>query len=205
MGHLILLRRPRDVAVSATPHLTAAEVAAFVDGTLSDAERERAERHLAECDECREEVASCGRLVATMPIASARRIPYAGVIPLAAAILIAVVWRRPADRSLDTARERGAASEGTRISLVAPAPDAALALAAPQFVWRSIAGSAGYRVVIKDASGALVWSSDVADTSLAVPDSVALQPGRSYLWRVDGQRTDGTTASSAETVFRVAR
>jgi hypothetical protein len=59
--------------------------------------------------------------------------------------------------------------------------------------------------VIKDASGAPVWSADAADTVLVIPAELRLRPGESYVWRVDGQRTDGTTASSAETSFTVAR
>ena len=57
---------------------------------------------------------------------------------------------------------------------------------------------------MKDASGARVWSGDAVDTVLALPDSVRLQPNVSYVWRVDGQRADGSTAASTESAFRIA-
>jgi hypothetical protein len=206
MGHLILLRPSRDVAVSATPHLTAVQIADLVDGTLAVAERAEVERHLANCDDCRDEVAVCAQLVASAPVAPKRRIAWRIVVPLAAGILFAIVLRRPdGAKRLDIESERGTPSTGTRITLVAPAPDAAISAGAPRFVWRPIEGSTGYRIVIKDASGTLIWTGDVADTSIAIPDTLRLRPGQSYVWRVDGQRTDGTTASSPETVFRVAR
>ena len=102
-------------------------------------------------------------------------------------------------------QERGAPSDGSHIVLVAPAPDAVIAATTSRFTWHPIAGSIGYRVVIKDASGAPVWSGDAADTVLAIPADLRLRAGESYLWRVDGQRADGTTASSAEASFEVAR
>jgi hypothetical protein len=206
MGHLILLRPLRGVSVSATPHLSIDDAASFVDGTLPDEARAGVERHLAECDSCREEVAASSRLLATLPAPVRRRFPWRLALPLAAGILAVVVLRRPAQRTdVAPARERGAPTDASHIVLVAPAPDAALASDASRFVWHPMAGSIGYRMVIKDASGAPVWSGDAADTVLVLPAEVHLRAGESYVWRVDGQRADGTTASSAEASFQVAR
>ena len=65
MAHLILLRSARELGVSTGPHLSVDDVAGLIDGTLAAHERERAERHLATCDECREELAACTRVVAS--------------------------------------------------------------------------------------------------------------------------------------------
>jgi len=65
MGHLILLRATRETTVNETSHLSVDDAASYIDGTLSDDAREVVERHLAECDSCREEVAASARLVAT--------------------------------------------------------------------------------------------------------------------------------------------
>ena len=195
--------------VSATPHLSVDDAASYIDGTLADDARAAVERHLAECDTCREEVAASSRLVATLPAPAARRWPWQLLLPLAAGIVVAVMLVRPTSRtSIAPSQERSApndASDGSRITLVAPTPGAAIAPDAPRFSWHSIANSIGYRVVIKDASGAPVWSGDVADTVLVIPAELRLRTGESYVWRVDGQRADGTTASSAEASFRVAR
>jgi hypothetical protein len=208
MGQLILARPSRAVAMNATPHLSATEVAAFVDGTSSSELRGAAERHLAECDECREEVTSCARLVAAAPPRSPRRIPWPVVLPLAAALVVAVVWSRPSSRAgVPPASERATPTDGERIILVEPAPDASLGgrgADARRLVWRAIDGSVGYHVVIKTAEGSEVWRGEVADTTTIIPADLPLRAGEQYVWRVDGQRADGSTASSAETGFRVA-
>ena len=206
MGHLILLHPSRGTSVNATPHLSIDDAASYIDGTLADEARADVERHLAECDACREEVAASSRLVATLPAPAVRRLPWRLVLPLAAGILVAVVLARPTTRTeVAPAQERGAPSDASLITLVTPAPGAAIAVKAPRFIWHPMTSSIGYRVVIKDASGAPVWSGDVADTVLAIPANVQLRAGESYVWRVDGQRADGTTASSAEASFLVAR
>jgi hypothetical protein len=206
MGHLILLRPSRDVSMTATPHLSTDDAASYIDGTLTDAARLHVERHLAECDSCREEVAASTRLVATLPAPAGRRLPWRLLVPLAAGILVAVVLARaPSRPDVAPAQERGAPSDASHIVLVAPAPDAVLGGGTSRFVWHAMSGSIGYRVVIKDASGAPVWSGDVTDTVLSIPTELRLRAGESYVWRVDGQRADGTTASSSEASFQVAR
>lgn len=206
MGHLILLHPSCVSPVNETPHLSTEDAASYIDGTLPDGARAGVERHLAECDSCREEVAASSRLIATLPALPRRRLPWRFVLPIAAGILAVVVLRRPASHTdVAPVQERGTPSDASRITLVSPTPDATLALGASRFVWHPISSSIGYRIVIKDASGAPVWSGDAADTVLVIPAELRLRPGESYVWRVDGQRADGTTASSAETSFRVAR
>jgi hypothetical protein len=207
MGHLILVHPARRTAVTNASHLSVDDVASLIDGTIAPAERDRAERHLAECDQCREEVAACSRLLGSSTSPPVRRFPWRYLLPLAAGIVLVVMIRRPTgqERIGDVPAERGATSTGSRIVVVAPAPSSSVSQDALRFIWHPIAGSVGYRVVIKDASGAPVWSSDAADTSLALPDSVRLSPTTLYVWRVDGQRADGTSVSSAETSFRITR
>jgi membrane protein implicated in regulation of membrane protease activity len=208
MRQLILVGPSRVVAMSATPHLSAAEVAAFVDGTSPADRRVAIERHLAECDECREEVTSCARLVTAAPSGAARRFPWPVILPLAAALVVAVVWSRPFSRAgAPPSSERAAPTDGERIILIEPAPDASLGgrgADARRLVWRAIDGSAGYKVVIKTVEGAEVWRGEVADTTTVIPGDLPLRAGEQYVWRVDGQRGDGSAASSAETGFRVA-
>lgn len=177
----------------------------MIDGSLAAGERERAEGHLAECDDCREELATCTRVVTSGASAPVRRFPWRHLLPLAAGLLVVVWLRRPVgpDRVPEVA-ERAAPSAGSRIATVLPAPGAAVAARALRFAWHPIDGSEGYHVVVKDASGAAVWSGDAADTTLALPDSVQLDASTPYVWRVDGQRTDGTTAASVESSFRIS-
>jgi len=206
MGHFILVRPSRGVSVSATPHLSIDDATSYIDGTLTDEVRADVERHLAECDSCREEVAASSRLITTLPAPARRTFPWRLAFPLAAGILAVLVLRRPVPRAeVAPAQERGAPNDASHIALVSPAPDALLAPTGSRFVWHAINGSIGYRIVIKDASGAPVWSADAADTMLVLPPSVRLRAGELYAWRVDGQRADGTTAASTEASFQVAR
>lgn len=188
-------------------HLSAAQVAAYVDRTLADDERARVERHLVECDDCRDEVTACARLVATAPPRNVSRFRWRVVVPVAAAaVLAAVLLRRPDGRDrLAPALERGEAGSASRIVLIAPPPGALVEGSAMRLMWRSIDRSAGYHVVVKDSTGAGLWSADLTDTSVVLPRGLTLRAGDAYVWRVDGQRTDGSTATSAETSFRIAR
>jgi anti-sigma factor RsiW len=205
MGPLILVHPPSNAVVSAARHLSVAEVVGYVDRTLAADERARVERHLVECDPCRDEVTACARLVDTVPSRVTRRFHWRVVVPVAAAVLAAVLLRRPDDRELPPALERGEAGNGSQILLVAPAPGALVEANAARLLWRSIDQSTGYHVVVKDSTGAVLWRADIADTSVTLPGGLALRAGESYVWRVDGQRTDGSSAASIETQFRVAR
>jgi hypothetical protein len=193
-------------AMSATPHLAADDAASFLDGTLSDDARVEVERHIAECDTCREEIAAASRLVATIPPASRRTLSVWRIaLPLAAGIVAVVMLRRPATAPVATSAERAVPRDAAAITLVSPAPDAALVPGTTRLVWRPIDGGIGYRVVIKDSSGAPVWESETTDTVLAVPAGVVLREGETYVWRIDGQRSDLSSVSSAEASVRALR
>ena len=56
-----------------------------------------------------------------------------------------------------------------------------------------------------DASGAELWRGETSDTVLAVPPGVHLTPGKQYVMRVDGQRTDGSSVSSTEVSVRASQ
>ena len=191
--------------MTATAHLSVEDIAGMIDGTLPEHDRERAERHLAECDDCREELATCTRVVASSVTVPVRHFPWKNLLPLAAGILLVVWIRRPAERPRATdVPERATPSTGTRIAIVSPAADATVGASSLRFSWHPMEGSMSYRVVVKDASGARVWSGDAVDTTIVLPDSVRLQPNVPYVWRVDGQRADATSAASTESGFRIA-
>jgi len=204
MGHLILLRATRETTVNETSHLSVDDAASYIDGTLSDDAREVIERHLAECDSCREEVAASARLVASVPTQARRGVPWRLVVPLAAGILVAVMLVRPANQPDARPTERAVATDGSTIALVAPAADAPLAAGRTRLVWRALDDSVAYNVVLKDASGDEVWTGETADTTIVVPASVRLRAGERYVWRVDGSRTDGTSVASVEMSVRAS-
>ena len=204
MAHLVLVHAARAAEMTDETHLSVESIASLIDGSLSPEDRAGAERHLAHCDDCREELAASTRAVAAATVTPARRIPWRLIAPLAAGIVLAVLLRPPgaSDRVVESP-ERTPPLRDAAIVTVFPPAKTTLPSGALRFVWRSIESNIGYRVVVKDMSGAPVWSGDVADTVLMLPDTVRFREGASYIWRVDAERADGTTASSPETAFRI--
>jgi hypothetical protein len=208
MAHLVLVHRSGRAAMIGEHHVSVEDIASLIDGSLPPDERDAAERHLAHCDDCREELAASSRAVASATTPTTRRLPWRLILPLAAGIVLAVFLRPtpPAEHqpAVDTP-ERAAPARETGVVTVFPPPRSTLRSDALRFVWRSVVSSTGYHVVVKDPSGVPLWEGDVADTVLTLPESVRLRPGESYVWRVDAQRADFTTVSSAETPFRIDR
>jgi hypothetical protein len=97
-------------------------------------------------------------------------------------------------------RERGGNVETLRgadspISLVAPVG----VVAPPQsrrFAWRPTARAERYQLVVVDTTGAELFATETRDTALALPDSVRLAPGRTYLWWVQATLADHSTVTA---------
>ena len=87
---------------------------------------------------------------------------------------------------------RGAESP---ISLVAP-----VGVVAPpkarRFAWRPTARAEHYQLVVVDTTGAELYATETRDTALALPDSVHLAPGRTYLWWVQATLADHSTVTA---------
>jgi hypothetical protein len=85
-----------------------------------------------------------------------------------------------------SANQIGGASRGAGPKLVLYAPHKAkIYTLRPAFSWRG-EPSAGYKFHIQDVTGAFSWERDVTGTSIAYPsDAPPLEPGVTYLWRVD--------------------
>jgi hypothetical protein len=97
-------------------------------------------------------------------------------------------------------RERGkdvdvARSGDSPISLVAP-----VGLVSPpkarHFAWRPTARAERYQLVVVDTTGAELFATETHDTTLALPDSVRLAPGRTYLWWVQATLADHSTVTA---------
>ena len=189
------------------------ELAALADGGATDALRGRAVAHLADCGHCRESFASLMQLLADPAIAGEiRRLenPNAGVLRWrigagVAAIAAAVVLiftapvRRPSSPS-DTHRGPTiTAAEPPRP--IAPVGDVVSATA---LRWNLVSGAARYRATLFDTGGAVLFEAEVADTFVALPDSVAVVPGRTYLWKVDVRTEWDRWATSDLIEFRLA-
>jgi hypothetical protein len=72
---------------------------------------------------------------------------------------------------------------------------------ATRFRWTSVGESMVYKFSLLRETGAVVWSNDVRDTSIALPSSIVLQPGKTYLWRVETFLADKTLGRSVVHAF----
>jgi hypothetical protein len=205
--HLALVNgRMRDEISS--DHVSSEHLAAFLDGRLTGSERERAVRHFASCGECRQELTELRDLLALPFEARSRR--WIAVAGAAAAILaFVVVTQMVSDGSLGGSG-RVRTEDGVRlpdgtqaIAVVSPNDRVAVSPTALSLSWRPAAAVAMYVVTILDSTGTQVWSHSSADTSVIVPISARLRPGRLYFWSVDARLADGTTAKTGPRTFTV--
>lgn len=75
--------------------------------------------------------------------------------------------------------------------------DTRLPAAPEEFSWRPLLGAKSYRFQLKDAQGAILYSTESASRSLRLPESVKLPAGQSYAWTVDAQDASGERQSAS--------
>jgi hypothetical protein len=201
--------RPTDIG--GTEHLTDAELAGYVDHDITPEERRRVEVHIDQCAECRAEIVALSRIA--HPEASgagsgvARRrwwwLPAAAAAVIVAGVSLPRLTTTPL--SPDTAqRSRRTDADGrSRFAAVAPASDTTVRDSPLAFTWHATDADA-YRFILTTEGGDPVWRKDTGDTSLVLPDSVALQPGHAYFWQVEAI-AKGITATTEVRRLQIAR
>jgi hypothetical protein len=172
------------------------QVALYLNGRLDGPARRALEAHLADCAECRAEVVEVRNLLAAKPGARRWRV----MLPLTAAAAV-VLWFGMGAGNGAPPVTRDAALTTT----LAPAPLAPLGHveAANRLVWSSVPGAGRYRVTLFTAEGEARWLEVVADTSVALPDSVRLEPKESYYWQVKAETGFGRWVESELVEFEV--
>jgi hypothetical protein len=190
---LDLLRLRLDASTRETPEcLDDATLAALAEGALYAGARVAVMPHLATCARCRGVVASVARGLADPAVArevaavegrSRRDWLRIGLPAAAAAILLAVALPRWVEDM--RGGHRGPPVPGA----VAPHPVAPVGTVADAAAlrWTAVAGANRYRVTLFDAAGRVLYETQLADTAVALPDSVTLAPGRPYLWMVEAR------------------
>jgi len=167
--------------------------AALADGTIAPPMRKTALTHLAGCAHCRGAVASVARAIANPAVArevaavegGGRRRLSLAVLSLAAAagLVLVLTVPRPLDDGSPVHRAPPGATAGT------PAPVSPVGIVAEAAVlrWTGVTGADRYRVTLSDAGGRVLYETQVTDTAAALPDSITLVPGRSYMWLVEAR------------------
>ena len=172
-------------------HLEPGEVAAYVDGAVEGPARRAIESHLAECVQCRSEVTEVGGVMRSIPRARSARL----WVPAVAAAAAVVVWwiAPPVNPAPSDVNHRDVAVTST----AAPRPHSGRsASAAPMATWSPVPSADRYRVRVFDAAGTVLWERETVDTIAIVPDSVRLQAGTRYYWKVESHSGFGRWAGS---------
>jgi len=164
-------------------HLESSEVAAYLDRALSPSDRSRIDVHLADCDACRAEVIEVARLLRTQPRRRSWYVPI-GAAAAAAAVLL-LVWPRPAEEpGLPPNYREPVVTTTVAPSVIAPR---GATIGAPKFVWTGVPHADRYRLTVFDDTGRVAWQTQTSDTAAVLPESIRLQEGASYFWKVEAQ------------------
>lgn len=169
-------------------HLDEHDLARYLDGRLTGTARTGIETHLAECRDCRSELAAVHQILGRGPTRSRRVVAW---LPLAAAAVLALVW---VGRPEGPPRLRDAAVTITG----APQPLTPIGGVprAREFTWASVPGAGRYRVTLFSPEGDALWQAPTSATTIMLPDSVGLRPGVTYYWQVRAEAAFGRWVSS---------
>ena len=176
-----------------TSHLSAADVAAYVDRQLSGVQRDRVVQHLADCRDCRSEIVAVNRVVRAVR----RSWRWVALVPLAAAALVVVMlspWRP---------EHQPVMREPAVTTIVAPtaiAPRGGVAEVV-SITWSRVPRATQYEVTVFDSAGTIVWESRVLDSLATVPRDLRLVRGRPYYWKVAARTESNRWVSSDFATF----
>ncbi len=186
-------------------------IAALAEGRLEGESHAAAVAHLAGCAWCRAAVASVTRALADSGVArEVRRAEGAGLrrlyrvaLPLAAAAVLVLLIARP--RALD--QEPSIHRAPTITAAPAPTPASPIGVVSDARVlrWAAVPSADRYRVTLFNAAAEVLYETEVAGTSVALPDSVMLAPGARYLWKVEARTGFDRWTSSELVEFSIAR
>jgi hypothetical protein len=180
-------------------------IADFVDGRLMPQSRAPVVAHLLTCTRCRTLVKATSDLASSAAGFNppSKRRGYRWTLPIglvAAAVLLLLLLPR-VDESTPGLREP------TVTSTIAPAPitptPGAAVARVDSLVWSSVPKAERYRVRLYDGEGSVLWTVEIADTLVSLPDSVRLAPGVTYFWRVEAQAEWMRWASSDLASFQI--
>ncbi len=188
-------------------HLEPGDLAAYLDGGLSDEERAELEAHLSICSAC------CGELIAVRRLGRQpihRRPVWLAATAAAAAAVVALLigqpWalvQAPADRMAPV--QRTSSADRPFVEVVTPSEGAVVPADELELVWKPAGSSSPlYAVSVTTMDGDSVWAASTRDTVQVLPAGI-LEPDRTYLWYVDALLTDGRPASSGVHHFRSGR
>lgn len=205
------IRRGASTRPGEGTHLDELAMADFVDGLLPSEDRARSIAHLATCGRCRRDLAALIALMSDEEIAaetgttelrpSVRRRRWAMSLGAVAATLLLTFILLPHHSELPSLGHRGPTFTASQ----APSPIGPLGDvdSAATLVWGGVAGAGRYRVTLFTTDGRALLYVETADTAVAIPDSVRVKHGTSYLWKVEVEVDRDRWTSSDLMEFRI--
>lgn len=184
------------------PHPEPEQLAALLDGTLTEATRLELLDHVTRCTTCGPDL-DLLRAANEGARAAERRVMPSRWMALAAAILILVgigVLTLRGHRPVvvpDVMRGGHAA-----VAVIEPATGSTVA-APVMIAWHAMPGAQSYRVELLTERGEVIASWSTPDTALAIPDSVHVKANASYDMWVRAMLADRTEVSSPLVRFNV--
>ncbi len=204
-------------------HLTEAEVVLFLDGKVAAQERQHIHAHLATCASCRALLGAVHRMpealaqhdpppVDAVTLRRAQQLVQASpmrrrqifVFPrpvfgvLALVLAVGIGWGAYERQQPVPEAERLRSTERpAALTIIEPLPQATIETTVPVFRWQAWPQASGYWLKVHHEDGTERWRVHTSATSLAVPDSLALEMGERYLWHIEATLPNGSTVSSA--------
>jgi len=168
---------------SSPPHPTDDELVAYLGHELEGEALRRVELHLARCATCRLEIIDAKEVLGT-PRRARWRV-MAPVAAAAAAVLLFMAW--PPDGPLPS--ERPIHRDAPVSTGAAPVPVSPVGATGEitDLVWTRAPGADRYRLTLFDQEGSVLWRATTVDSLVSIPDSVVIEEGEVYLWRVEGR------------------
>jgi len=208
-------------------HVAEGDIILYLEGRLEGAEKERVESHVADCDVCASQLAAIsrmddvmtgeGHLIDSATRGKAERFVLSGVsdrsglfdlflknpfrIALTGGLAVVALILLYVNVSKDPVSQFRSPAPALPIEIVSPEDGRNVSTRDLSFSWHSIPNSSEYRFLLYDARGVTLWKKELADTTLDLPHSVVLEPGMSYLWRVETLFPNGEQTRSKLNAF----
>jgi hypothetical protein len=188
------LRATAGTGAAPGPCIDELTVAVLAEGRATPGEQRAAAAHLATCARCRRDLTGLQRLMVDPRIAHevdgltqrapSRRWRISGGVGLGVAAVLVVMLVRvqsgPHTRGEDRRRDETTIAEaGPRLlTPVGPVGEAGV------LRWTTVSRADNYRVTLFDAEGRVLWETEIADTTVAIPATVQLAQHVRLVWRV---------------------
>lgn len=175
------------------PCLDEVAIAALADGALEGDPLKAALAHIESCWRCRREYEALARLIAEPEIraeAEGREVPglparrwtrIAGGVGIAAAAVLMVTLVVPRLAPPTAVHRDSTITSGTLPLVLEPVGEVT---SFTGFRWQPVADADRHEVVLYSEDGTVLWETTTTEDYAVPPDSVQLQPGRAYFWRV---------------------